>query len=172
MEKVTLTKEQVSAIEEIKDKDYAINILALNKRPDHPLASLEMSLIAKLLYGLVEYEVEPEKPKFKIGDKVIFQNKLMTLDIKASTTNAWYGNSDYFMFANEFRHATTEEIYWLETLRRDFVGDFRIGDTVEAEGHKMIKITDAYLLKCAKQWDRDELIIGIYPAESFKPYSR
>lgn len=174
VEKVMLTKEQADAIEEIKDKDYAINILALQKRPDHVLATLEISQIAKLLYGLVEYEIEPAKSKFEAGDKVLTRNSkvVVTLDNPLLNMPAWFVMSEpnkcEWIYTKDFRHATPEEIYWLETLGRDYVGDFREGDVyIDNEGEPQILEKDRHV-DLAKDWYAAGDFKGIFPAASFK----
>ena len=189
MEKVIISKEQAEAIESIKDKDYAINILALQKRPDHVLATLEISQIAKLLYGSVGYEIEPEQPKFKAGDKVLVleDNSIFTLDERkfehdrSEFGNAWSAKGVLgWIGENQFHLATSEEIYWLEKLNRDKVADFRKGDVIKCED-KFLQVfenmgCDIYGSHISPEFAgklySDGSLYALSPAESFKPFPK
>lgn len=113
VKKVKLTQEQANAIERIKDKDYAINVLVAGKRPDNPLCELEVSELAKAFY--IGYEVEPE---FKVGNWAVWRST-EGIDVikqieKVEGYRIWADWLDegslLFAPSDEIRHATPEEI--------------------------------------------------------------
>lgn len=178
VEKVKITRKQEEAIKEIKDKDYAINILALQKRPDHALATLGISVVAKLLYGIVEFEVQSERPKFQPGDIIIDLSVEGCPLIRVHTVGAtevfgtWGNKYQTCVHKVNARLATPEEIYWLETLNRDSVKDFRIGDVyIDRECRAEVLEKDRHL-QLAQIWYADGDFRGLYPADAFKPFPK
>lgn len=123
-------------------------------------------------FGLEVTEVENnEKPKFNAGDKVIVCKsvsayEVLTLKETADQLNRVWQIKERPRFINEedFRHATAEEIFWLETLGRSKVLEFRAGDTVLDEfGH-------LHVVGDPSEWNSAQTILGIYPSGSFKAY--
>lgn len=101
VEKVKITQEQANAIERIKDKDYAINVLVAGKRPDNPLCELEVSELAKAFY--IGYEVEPE---FKVGDWAYNKQTNRVFQVIDGLSENMNNEAN----REHLRHATDEEI--------------------------------------------------------------
>lgn len=152
MSKVILTKEQAKFVEKYK----AVRGLA-----------------EKLSKAISEgYEVESE---FNAGDKVLFtaSKKPVINNLKDKSPfdcGDWMTKEGSCIGESDFRHATPEEVYWLETLGRDSIADFKHGDIfIDAEGAELV-LGGMWELNDAAQWYKDSDFKGIYPAESFKRY--
>lgn len=164
MEKVKLTPEQAAFVEEWKSIKTGFE---------------------NLVRALTEdYEIESEKPKFLPGDKVVYKegglfingNGFAVIRAHDRENNVVEFDESFnhpmkFLDGNRIRLATPEEIYWLETLGRDKVGDFRVGDVYNVDDRN-IKIFDSNTISKAKNWYEDGLFTGIYLAESFKPFPK
>lgn len=162
VEKVKLTKEQAAFVEEWKNikTGYDNFVRALNEG----------------------YEIEEEKPDFKAGDKVITKKggELVVLSNPILNLDAWFLMDDHektkWAYTKDFRHATPEEVYWLETLGRHEVGDFHAGDAFVDSSGETLRIGDVEIhdarIESAKRWYSEGDFKGIYPAESFKPFSK
>lgn len=181
-EKVVLTKEQAEAIEsalkfEKGDKD---RVLRLTSRTNvtwqngaSRLNEIDLALLAKALY--IGYKVEET---FKPGDKVVRVDGSCFTGFKDIETveRAKFGSvtlSNHLQYSYDFiRHATPEEIYWLETLGREKVGDFRNWDVlIDKAGVPHIIFAEEGVEYALEQYQENSLA-GIYPAESFKPFPK
>lgn len=179
-EKVKLTKEQAEAIEVFlddngNDKEHLVDWFVANRDYRYSvdleyraLANLNTSILSKALY--IGYEVEET---FKAGDKVVITekgNEIFTLSNPLVGQPAWFfmANSTKWAYEEDLRLATPEEIYWLETLGREKVGDFRIGDVyIDNEGEPQILEKDRHV-DLAKDWYAAGDFKGIFPTASFK----
>lgn len=159
MGKIILTKEQAAIVETYK---------------------LTRELAEKLTDAVKNgYEIESE---FKVGDKVMCFNKegnksdFCTLESKiiGYRKNLGWWCTDGKASSGIIRHATQEEIYWFETLGREFVGDFREGDVIITNDvsyrYSMDGEIDSIGEHTTKQWAEQGIITKIYPVESSKKY--
>lgn len=181
MEKVVLTAEQAESIERYLNDVCPNKEKLLRKQSEGvwydprntPMNALSLECMAKALY--IGYEIE--KPKFQPGDKVIRRssNKIHTLHSKRDmpivfgTTKVWnVGEGHTWIGESEFRHATPEEIYWLETLGRDKVRELRKGDVIAYSNAEPAKVN------IPEFWTEHKFtnVTGIYPADSFKPFPK
>lgn len=112
-----------------------------------------------------------EKRKFKVGDKVIVcksvgSSEVLTLKETADQFNGVWQIKERprFIHEEDFRHATAEEIFWIETLGRSKVLEFRAGDTV-LDGFGQLHVVGDL-----SEWTSPQIIQGIYPFGSFKAY--
>ena len=181
VEKVTLTKEQAEAIEFIKTVGYSndnmvnSHVTGWSATNTAVLNVLKVSEMAKALY--IGYEIEPEKPKFQPEDKVLFhaskKPKINTLKDKSPfDDNAWTTKEGSCIDEEDFSKATQEEVYWYETLNRETVKNFRIGDIyIDREYRAEILENDRHV-QLAQIWYADGDFKGLYPAESFKTFPK
>lgn len=159
MEKVKLTKEQAAFVEEWKSIRTGFE---------------------NIVRALTEdYEIESDQPKFQCGDRVIKKNG-ETFRYNGSMISRIRGGSaegqvfllnEGWIDLDDLKLATPEEIYWLETLGREKVMDFRPGDVfIDAKGdvHELYTGNSPK----AKKWYREGNFIGLHPAESFKPFPK
>lgn len=177
MEKVVLTKEQAEAIENRSNIESALHYHATSRWTDKRnecLNRLSLEKFARAL--LVGYEIE--KPKFKPGDKVIrldglcfagFKNIEIVERVKENSITL----SNDLQYSHDFmRHATPEEIYWLEELGRKEIGDFQEGDKyVDRAGLTMTATCRNDIADFKKYYEKGDFK-GIYPVESFKSFNK
>lgn len=177
-EKVLLTKEQAHEFESFKVLRNSLEDWARDKQDSNAVHSIihELTFDQMARAYLVGYEIKPEQPKFKAGDKVIqpeHLDEILTIE-KKRDEGGWLYTSGGYDFEENIRLATPEEIYWLETLGREKVGDFQIGDIfIESDGDART-ISDvgnfSITLEHAAEMYRLDNLVGIYPAESYKPF--
>lgn len=173
MEKVKLTKDQADLVEEIITERTVWDRLMDLSREELGLA----------LSG--HYELVPETPKFLVGDWVVrkdghpFTGNVRIGAISRKTHKKIQsviprgGVLPYSVEKSKIRHATPEEIYWMETLGRKKVADFRAGDVLVADDDLSYRIGfDNVDLLEAKDGYEEGVLLGIYPDESFKPFPR
>lgn len=176
-EKVLLTQEQARAVDDLitSNFDWALNN-QMNKKWSEDSMYFSLNKLSTVCFvDALRIGYEIEKSKFEMGDKVVRVDgnafsgfkKIETVEATAGRDNYRLTNSLVYTW-DFIRHATIEEIYWFETLERNYIGDFRIGDVVDG-------IPDRpYILKLegdligASNWYEQGSIVGIYPAESFK----
>lgn len=182
VEKVKLTKEQAEAIEYGLSNGFDIDSFIQEhskfkwgSKPYSNLNGMPIHLLARALY--TDYEVEET---FKPGDKVLLNvNRLIsveTLTMKNPHVKGDWGTEQGCGCISEkdFRHATPEEIFWLETLGRDEVGAFHYGDIVVTDLNVPIKVGEYDVpgrligLERTLKFYKNKSLNGIYPAESFK----
>lgn len=187
MDKATLTQEQANALEAALKKESADAILKSAAREwetwfneCQELNYMDLPTIAKALYA--GYEVEE---KFNPGDKVITKKggELVVLSNPMLNKPAWFIMDNFdkakFIYTKDFRLATTEEIYWLETLGRKEIMDFREGDIYvdnADQANRLFMDAGTYnhkvTIEDAKCNYENRIFKGIYPAESFKPFTK
>lgn len=163
MEKVVLTKEQAEIVEKYKSVK---------------------GLAEKLSKAISEgYEIESE---FNAGDKVMYKKealdypddpdatRVFTLSNPVVNAAGWFyeGENMGWDYETDFRHATPEEIYWLETLGREKLFDFREGDAILDIHGDITPVNTEFQVNHAVSYFSNKIgkIKGIYPTESFKRY--
>lgn len=178
-EKVILTKEQADGLEAFKKLRSSLEEWMHDRKDPNAARSIIHELtfdqIARAL--LIGYEIEPEQPKFKAGDKVIWSSRdgniteLCELDRERTGEGekCWWCTDGDWATEKQMRLATPEEIYWLETLGREKVGDFRENDTFVGHDRSFF-ILNEIDIEDAQIWYKDGALKGLYPAESFKRY--
>lgn len=186
MGKIKVTQEQAEALTYLRDEEYTDDNI-MDSHPAwvtsicQPLKSLSKSDMAKILYG-EGYEIESA---FNVGDKVVKKNGITFVakehvwEIR-SIYDGWLicvGSSPNHPIkyrSYDLQLATQEEIYWHETLGREFVGDFREGDVIITNDvsyrYSMDGEIDSIGEHTTKQWAEQGVINKIYPVESSKPY--
>ena len=167
LEKVILTKEQAEIIEKIKRGNQ---------------------LSKKFARAIIEgYEIEEDHPTYKPGDIVVSIITGNVYKLLAPHDGGWYEGEVLFsdidnsgliarLAKKNIRHATKKEVFWAE-LGRD-VEEFKEGDAIYTV-HDSIFIIDELRageedfisLEGAKRKSVNS-IKGIYPAESFKRFSK
>lgn len=135
--------------------------------------------IDEVLSNRVDKANEKKTPKFKAGDKVIFANQILTLDaelphplrVEGDEGKAWRLH-DFcgWLGENQFRHATREEVFWIDELGRDEVGDFLRGDLLLYKHDEPRCLTENHDFDYAEADYEAGLVKGIYPTESFKVF--
>lgn len=122
---------------------------------------------------------EVEKPMFEVGDKVVNNDgSEITKGVYIATFEGAnhiglrFLKGHYGAFVGEkLRHATPEEIYWLETLGRKKIGEFQVGDIMlDKDGDPILyedNTSDPYQFA---QWYSEGDFLGLYPAGLFKPF--
>lgn len=188
VEKVKLTYEQAEAIEIYKALRYTIETFVNTKQSFgmsfKSLKSLSVDDFASAL--LIGYEIE--QSKFQPGDKVLVfeDNRIFILDERklehdrSEFGNAWKAEGVLgWIGEKQFRHATPEEIYWLETLGREKVGDYYYGDILTSSDHIPFVIsnktdTGAGFIdkRDADEFRRKFNLKGLLPAESYKAFPK
>lgn len=185
MKKVILTRDQATELEDMKKMNYTIEEWYRNKmNPIHPYSvihDLSIDELAKVLYLPGGYEIE--KSKFKAGDKVVTiwdENKsFYTLEeFYPEITNTKEGKGwklvdlHFGIHEKHIRHATPEEIYWLETLGREKLFDFREGDAILDIHGDITPVNTEFQVNYAVSYfsNKTKNLKGVYPAESFKRY--
>lgn len=181
VEKVVLTEQQAAAIKFYRSQHFANGeILGVhfngNAEDINDISIATDKLVAALYEG---YEIEPEQPKFQPGDKVIhtdgrIADTIFTLKNKMPVKEtAWEFENGGWDYEKVCRHATPEEIFWLDTLGRNEVGDFREGDIYVNSFGRASAIDKAGIsLESAKKAYDQNAFQGIYPAESFRPFKK
>lgn len=186
MEKVVLTKGQVNSMKAFlddngNDKEHLVDWFVANRDFRYSvdieyrgLADLKTSTLSKALY--TGYEIEPEKPKFKPGDKIVNDDKT---PIQGNKLIATYDGQNYIglhflkdiaggFIGRNFRLATPEEIKWYEKLGRKFIGDFHYGDVaVGLDEHLYLVGMGEISIQEAKDMYNHGLFKGIYPIGSY-----
>ena len=193
MEKVILTQEQAEAIEYMRKKDdfytddsfldaHAKNKQIIGLESDDigeewggqycSLNDLSVSKLSRVLH--IGYEIEPEKPKFQPGDKVLYQAeygeaKIFTLIEESNYQGDWkVEKSNGCILGERFRHATPAEIKWYETLGRKSIGDFHYGDVAVGLDEDMYLVGMGEIsIQDAKDMHKKGLFKGIYPIGSY-----
>lgn len=119
-----------------------------------------------------DYVLRVDGENFKSGEKMKYIYSIPDNDsVQVAELNGTWRNEDV-------RHATEEELYWMKTLERDYVGDFRYTDVFidnNGEAHLLrgIHPSDGYAdVEDAKSWHEHGHFKGLYRAESFTPYTR
>lgn len=186
MGKVKVTQEMGKVLDELKKTNenviaYIVNIHSSKveyKSQYKILRDLTASELAIALYG-DGYEIESE---FNVGDKVVFVynthfrggEKILTVMNTENDEYAAQLTNGLYYKAESIRLATQEEIYWYETLGREFVGDFREDDVVITSGVSyrcsMDNEIDSISIDEAKEWMEKGVINKIHPVEFSKPY--
>ena len=188
MEKVTLTKDQERELVAFQMLGHSLEDWINNKNNPNEshcvLYELSVDKMARLLYSDIEYEVEPE---FEVGDKVVHKDleygegqAILTLLSRKMpmSEEAWNHGFIEWDYSRDIRYATEEEIYWLETLGRKKVGDFTEGDIVVTDLNVPITCGEydvpGRLIgpERLQKFYKNNSLKGIYPAESFKPFSQ
>lgn len=182
MEKVKLTADQAFCIEDLRGANRAWMIGHQDKRRWNKdgayksLNSLSLDQFLKAFYA--GYEIEPEKLNFNIGDAVIvnYDGEEVFSRIKGwireKEGTFFLGKGHYGANSEIARHATPEEIYWLETLNRKEIAEFKNGDVFVDGDDEVYILGGLHELNDAKEWYEDHDCNGIYPAESFKPFPK
>lgn len=176
VEKVLLTKEQAMELESFKRLGCSLEDLANNKNnpvePYSVIHELSIDEMAKVLYHPCGYEVK--EPEFKAGDKVILWGGVVTLkesrELLGSVAWSVEENNGVHLYASDLVRATPEEVYWLETLGREKVGDFHVGDAYMDSSNQIYEVKGTVGLAGAANFYKKGDFKGIYPTESFKPY--
>lgn len=181
VEKVTLTKEQANAMKVFlddngNDKEHLVDWFVANRDFRHSvdieyrgLADLKTSTLSKALY--IGYEIE--QPNFYIGDKVVTPHQgIMPVHDVLGDVLVFMGGG--YMYKKETcHHATAEEIFWLKTLGRKKVMDFRGGDVLMDEDGSAysldIQMSEKEIIKLYKEGN---YFVGLYPAEAFRPFPK
>lgn len=183
VEKVVLTKDQATELESFKRLGCSLEDWVNNKNnpvePYSVIHDLSLDQMAKVLYHPDGYEVE--QPKFKAGDKVMLWGGVVTLkdsrELLGSVAWSVEENNGVHLYASDLVRATPEEVYWLGTLGREKVGDFRKGDVIKC-GDKFLQVfenmgCDIYGSHISPEFAgtlySDGSLYAISPAESFKP---
>ncbi|CEG23149.1 hypothetical protein BN1080_02093 [Planococcus massiliensis] len=191
-EKVLLTKELVQEFESFKVLRNSLDEWARDKQDPNAAKSIihELSFDQMARAYLIGYEIE--KPKFQPGDRVIHINYTNHPDWKKDfkiaevlkqseyRSRVFFELKDFGDYEeNYIRHATPEEIYWLETLGRDKVMDFHENDIyVDGDGD-LFELSqngqcDNYTrFSSAEKWYKSGGDFkGVYPADAFKPFPK
>lgn len=190
MDTVLVTQEQFETLESVKrlDKDYGWLLEAHAEDCWQWMNELKgfngMSLgnLAKALYT-EEYEIE--QPTLKIGDFVVidygeygqvFSRIKDWIDKKAGTFYVEKGHVAGNL--SNTRQASPEDFYWFKDLDRKKVNDFHFGDVIKRSGcgdgvmSVVDGIEDGLTIQEAINFTKNEDFLGIYPADSFKPYPK
>lgn len=135
------------------------------------LDELTVSDMARIVYD-GDYEVEQQR--FKAGDKLygpLTLKKILNV-ISCSGRVVSVKEFSYPLPADEYRIATPEEVYWLETLGREKLFDFREGDAILDIHGDFTPINTEFQVNHAVLYfsNKTKNFKGIYPAESFKRY--
>jgi hypothetical protein len=181
MEKIILTVEQGEVIKNMPGRhwrnDEVIEHHAKYKWTDkrnEALNDLSISQLARILYEPNSYEVE--KPKFEVGDWVVFEksNTIKRVEtIIGQGISGCLNGGCVMAHRDNFRHATKEEIFWAELGRE--VGEFVEGDvlltkfdgTIEVVDDAKIVSKNTCYLNDTLIWSQEGSIKGFYPANAF-----
>ena len=182
-----MTPEIKALIDERKKNFIGLEVAEVMKKVVLTEAQAEFVEKYKAVRGLAEklskaisegYEVEPE---FKAGDKVILWGKVVTLKENRELlgSEAWSveENNGVRLYTSDLVRATPEAVYWLETLNRDFIGDFREGDIFVFKGgferkvHKNNSGENFTIGTAVVDYEIGDFS-GVYPAGSFKSFTK
>src|SRR5690606_7597917 len=140
----------------------------------YPLNDLNIEDFLKAFH--IGYEVE--KTKLVNGDKVVYP-KVGDIGTVKGDMVFWNDGSktevDYTMLLIEdgdMNLATEEDIYWLETLNRDKIFGFKIGDAILDDDGRITPLATDYQVSHAVEYftDRPSRFKAIYPVESLKRF--
>lgn len=177
MSKVVLTKEQAEAIEKwlqpnkvgyakkdlLKQHSQICLLNSLSWTDTFKgLRTMSIDEMAKALY--VGYEIE--QPKFEVGELVVGLKSGNMFEITGAIGENFYGTRlkdgmrNLLLDRDMIRHATKEEIFWLELSRE--VGEFVEGDMGEDfNGHLYKSVNTINTIY------RKNQLKGFYPANSY-----